>query len=71
MSLIVLVIVLQSTRKVLVVVMRNWAGVHLLASDSRGLVALMRLLRDQSAFGHEAELQNVSCLMPSPHMSLG
>lgn len=51
--------------------MRNWAGVHLLASDSRGLVALMRLLRDQSAFGHEAELQNVSCLILSPDMSFG
>ncbi|CAM9962272.1 unnamed protein product [Ascophyllum nodosum] len=48
----------KATRKALVVAMRSWAGVHLLASDSRGLVALMRLLRDPSAFNEEAELQD-------------
>lgn len=40
--------------------MRSWAGVHLLASDSRGLVTLMRLLRDPSAsFSEDAGLQDV------------
>lgn len=40
--------------------MRSWAGVHLLASDSRGLVTLMRLLRDPStSFSEEDGLQDV------------
>lgn len=40
--------------------MRSWAGVHLLASDSRGLVTLMRLLRDPStSFSEEGGLQDV------------
>lgn len=53
-------ICLQATRKALVVAMRSWAGVHLLASDSRGLVTLMRLLRDPSAsFSEDAGLQDV------------
>ena len=59
---------MQATRKALVVAMRSWAGVHLLASDSRGLVALMRLLRDPSAFNEEAELQDVSFSMISQHV---
>ncbi|CBN77350.1 conserved unknown protein [Ectocarpus siliculosus] len=49
----------QATRKALVIAMRTWAGVHLLASDSRGLVTLMRLLRDPSAsFSDDAGLQD-------------
>ena len=41
--------------------MRSWAGLHLLASDSRGLVTLLRLLRDQSSsFSEDAGLQDVS-----------
>lgn len=41
--------------------MRSWAGVHLLCSDPRGLVTLMRLLRDPSAsFSEDAGLQDVS-----------
>lgn len=48
--------------------MRSWAGVHLLASDPRGLVALMRLLRDPSAsFSEDAELQDVSNLHTADH----
>lgn len=40
--------------------MRSWAGVHVLASDSRGLVTLMRLLRDPSAsFSEDSGLQDV------------
>lgn len=43
--------------------MRSWAGVHLLGSDPRGLVTLMRLLRDPSAsFSEDAGLQDVSAL---------
>lgn len=50
----------QASRKALVVAMRSWAGVHLLASDSRGLVTLMRLLRDPStSFSEDAGLQDV------------
>ncbi|CAM9959226.1 unnamed protein product [Ectocarpus sp. 6 AP-2014] len=49
----------QATRKALVIAMRTWAGVHLLASDPRGLVTLMRLLRDPSAsFSDDAGLQD-------------
>ena len=52
----------QATRKALVIAMRSWAGVHLLASDSRGLVTLMRLLRDPStSFSEDAGLQDVRC----------
>lgn len=41
--------------------MRSWAGVHLLASDARGLVTLLRLLRDpSSSFSEDAGLQDVS-----------
>eukprot|EP00752_Nemacystus_decipiens_P007062 g6329.t1 len=48
----------KATRRALVVAMRSWAGVHLLASDSRGLVTLMRLLRDPStSFSEEGGLQ--------------
>ncbi|CAN0409748.1 unnamed protein product, partial [Laminaria digitata] len=36
----------KATSRALVLAMRSWAGVHLLASDSRGLVTLLRLLRD-------------------------
>ncbi|CAN0097263.1 unnamed protein product, partial [Hapterophycus canaliculatus] len=49
----------KASRKALVVAMRSWAGVHLLASDSRGLVTLMRLLRDPStSFSEDAGLQD-------------
>lgn len=52
---------LQATSRALVVAMRSWAGVHLLASDSRGLVTLLRLLRDpSSSFSEDAGLQDVS-----------
>lgn len=44
--------------------MRSWAGVHLLASDSRGLVTLLRLLRDpSSSFSEDAGLQDVSPIL--------
>lgn len=40
--------------------MRSWAGVHLLASDPRGLVTLMRILRDpSSSFSEDGGLQDV------------
>lgn len=57
---------LQATRRALVVTLRSWAGVHLLASDSRGLVTLMRLLRDPSAsFSEDAGLQDVRRMLSS------
>ncbi|CAM9222945.1 unnamed protein product, partial [Choristocarpus tenellus] len=39
----------EATRTALVVVMRSWTGLHLVASDPRGLVTLMQLLRAPSA----------------------
>ncbi|CAM9115932.1 unnamed protein product [Discosporangium mesarthrocarpum] len=39
----------QATRSALVVLMRSWTGLHLVASDPRGLVTLMQVLRAPSA----------------------
>lgn len=55
---------LQATRKALVVAMRSWAGIHLLASDPRGLVTLMRILRDpSSSFSEDGGLQDVRLVL--------